>query len=335
MKNNLKVAITSLATALLILATLLPIVLAADSGTSDGTVTVTSATPTVTNLMLNTTAPANANNTALTVNTEYHLNFTVSDSNAMSDLHNVTIWMWNSGGGASQGDSDSEQNHLRFTWVESTDVWSEYPSASWWDYEANNIDPGTGDSSTSYTFRLAFDLPKVANYSNGGAPYDGWSVNVTAYDDSSNQGSATNVQFGVAYYAEISVTDSTHTFSGAPNSNDNPVSAGGDAKIDITVITNDDYHIEVKSENSTIQSAGTPADEFDVGNVTHYISDTVGSSVSLTTSYADLGGLTDQTAPTEEASAASGTVYLWVDIPDGQAAHSDYEYVLTIKITQA
>lgn len=305
--------------------------LAASEGDSDGTITVTSATPAISSVELwNEAEDTDKNNTALTVNLEYHLNFTVSDSNTMADLHNVTIWMWNSGGGTSKGDSNAERNHYTYTWTESTDTWASSPSG--FHDAADCKDPGTGGSETSYEFTLAYDLSKVGNYSNGGAPYDGWSINITAYDDSANEGSDTTGQFGIASYLDLTVTDSTHTFSGAPNSNDNAVSAGGDAKIDVSIITNYEFDVQVKSMNATVNSTGTPTDYFNIGNITHYGSDVAGSSVALTTSYVDVTGLTNQTPPTAEASPVTPGVYLWLDVPDGQAAHTDYTYTLRIQI---
>lgn len=316
---------------ILLLATLCAYEVFADSsGESEGTATVTSTIPEISGVMLNTTAPADANSTALTVNVQYNLNFTIADQNTMSDILNVTIRVWDTGT-ATENDTDDLTDHLTFHWVESTDTWTELPDGTWWDYEASNIDPGTGDGNSTYEFRLAFDLPKCGAYA--GATTD-WSVSIFVWDDSENPGSATgasSVCFGVAFYSEISITDATHGWSSlTPNTDDNQMDTP-DADLDFTVIANADWDAQGKGNATELikTGGGTP---IGLDNVTiHY--DTLGSSASLTTGYLDIGGLTGQSASTSETATATSCI-LWIDVPSGTEP-GDYEYMLAIQIIQA
>jgi len=320
-------------TMLCIIALIVGSVKAGSEGSSNGTVTVTSAVPTLSSVELWDSAEVtDKNNTALdSNNVEYHLNFTVSDSNTMKDLRNVTIIAWDNRGQI-EADSDSQRYHYTWTYVNSTDTWS-CPLSANYITTGNCADASGSLTSTSYEFRLAFKLSKVANYSNAGT-YNGWQVKIYVYDEANNtatfgQGTGGRIQFGVASYLYICVTDTTHTFSAAPNSTDTAVSAGGDSKVDFTVIANRVWKAQVKSNSATVNK--TVDIKFNIGNITQYGSDAVGSSDPLTTEYADVTGITSQAAPTDEASPSSKGVYLWVDIPNGQES-GDYTYTLYIQI---
>lgn len=305
---------------------LVPYALAGGSDTSDGTATVTSATPAITSPELwNMIETVDGNNTALTVSTEYHVNATIADANTMADLKNVTFLIWYNGtGGVARDAADAQRNHYTFTWVESTDTWA-CPLAAGYIVQTNCSDPGTAGVGSSYEFRLAFKLSKVGNYSNGGT-YTGWQINITVYDDSLNggtfgEGTGGRLQFGVASYFQLDIVDGTHTWSAAPNTADNAVSAGGDGKIDATVIANTIWKAQVEADGNLIKAP----DYIAIANLTHYGSDTVASSVPMTTSYEDVTGLTSQAPPTDEAAPVNADVWLWLDIPTGTPS-GDYLY---------
>jgi len=327
-----KQSLIGISVLILMFSLLVPYVLADASDTSDGTATVTSAVPAVSSPELwNMIETVDGNNTALTVSTEYHVNFTVSDANTMADLKNVTVLIWYNGtGGVGKTDVDAQRNHYTYTWVESTDTWA-CPLAAGYIVQANCSDPGTAGVGTSYEFRLAFKLSKVGNYSNG-AVYTGWQINITVYDDALNggtfgEGTGGRLQFGVASYFEINVVDGTHTWSAAPNTADNAVSAGGDGKIDATVIANTIWKAQVEADGNLMKAP----DYIAIANLTQYGSDTVGSSVPMTTGYADVTGLTTQAPPTDEAAPVNADVWLWLDIPTGTPS-GDYLYQFSEQI---
>jgi len=309
----------------------MPTALANSSGTSTGTATVTSTAPTISSVELwNMIETVDANDSALTVNTEYHLNFTVSDANTMADIKNVTIIAWDN---RSQvvTDADSQRYHYTWTWVNLTDVWACPLSANYIVTE-NYSDPNPAAlGEGSYEFRLAFKLSKVANYSNG-VTYDGWQFNIAVFDAALNQGTygvgtGGRTQFGVASYLEISITDVTHSWSAAPNTTNNVVSAGGDGKVDFTALTNRVWKAQVEGTQNLTKGD----DLIGLDNVTQYGSNVVGSSVPLTFEYADVTGITAQAAPADEASPTAVGVWLWLDIPTGTPA-GNYVYTLNIQV---
>jgi hypothetical protein len=299
-------------------------VLAQSSGTSEGTATVLSTSPSITSPELwNEAEDTDKNSTDLDVNTEYRLNFTVADSNQLGDLDNITIRIYHSVQ-STENASNQQIDHYSITWVESTDTWAIAPTG--YIDTGDCADPGTGSSSTSYEFRAAFDLSKVANHTSTGG--DTWKISIFVWDDSANADSDKTLMFDVAFYAEISITDTTHAWSSlSPSDTDQTVDGDGD--VDFTVITNAKFDIQAKGNQSYLQSAA--ADQINLGNLTiHY--DTLGSSVALTTSWADVGGLTDQSAPTDEGSATATYVTLWLDVPNVPAG--SYEYKLEIQVVE-
>lgn len=322
MKNAKKLAVLI---ALFLLAMNANAVYAQSSGESEGTATVTSAAPTFSNLELwNAAEDTNKNNTALSVNTEYHANFTIGDANTLADLDNVTARIWETNYATENG-SDAERNHYSITWVESTDTWASSPSG--FVVTGNCKDPGTASGSASYEFTMAFDLSKVANYT---AANTDWQISLFVWDDSDYADTNKTIMFGVAFYSEISVTDTTHAWSSLLPGDTNQV-VDGDGDIDFTVIANDDWDAQAKSNATVLISEN--ADEINIGNITiHY--NTEGSSVALTTSYADIGGMTAQAPPTAEASPVSTYCTIWLDVPNGTPIGS-YEYKLQLQIIQA
>ncbi len=306
------------------------------SGTSVGTATITSVAPTISSVELwNLAEDTDKNNTALDSNNiEYHLNFTVSTASTMTNLKNATIKAWDNRGQA-EIDADSQRYHYTWTWVESTDTWN-CPLSANYIATANCSDPGTGSALTTYEFRLAFKLSKVANYSNGGS-YDGWQFKIYVYDDAANtatygQGTGGRTQFGVASYLGVTITDTTHAWTADSNTADNAVSAGGDGKVDFTVVANRVWKARVESNQSALQGQGAIAGQYIViANVTQYGSDAVGSSIPLTTEYADVTGITSVAAPADEASPTQKGVYLWLDVPDATQP-GVYSYELSILV---
>jgi hypothetical protein len=309
----------------------IPTALADSSGTSTGTATVTSATPTISNIELwNMIETVDKNDTSLdSANIEYHLNFTVADTNTMSDIKNVTIIAWDNRGQAVT-DADSQRYHYTWTYVNSTDTWA-CPLAASYIVGANCSDPNPAAlGEGSYEFRLAFKLSKVANYSN--TSHDGWQFNVTVFDTAENKGTygsgtGGRTQFGVASYIEIGITDVTHAWSAAPNTVNNTLT--GDGHVDFTALTNRVWKAQVYGSTNLTKGS----DIIGLRNVTQSGSNDVDTSVELTFEYADVPGITAQAAPADEYSPTAVGVYLWLDIPTGTSA-GDYVYTLNIKIVE-
>jgi len=296
--------------------------LAATEGTSTGTATINNVAPSISSPEFwDSGEETNKNATALTVNTEYHVNFTVTDNSNLGQLHNVTIKMWESGY-STEGSSDAETKHYTFTWVESTDTWSSSPSG--FITTGGCKDPGTGSSATSFEFTLAFDLSKVANYTSSNTA---WKIKIYAYDDSGSSASDATLMYGVTFYSEISITDTTHGWTSLTPGDTNEQINSPDSDIDFTIVANANWKIQTKGSGALTSGSNTIA----LSNVKIH-KDTLGSAASLTISYADLGGLTNQSPPTSESGTATYCT-LWITVPNGTPP-GDYTYTLSLQIVQ-
>lgn len=323
--NKTKMSLATIAICLLVLMTVNAGVVYGDSsGESEGSVSILSANPSMAGPELWDSGEAqDKNNTALTVNTEYHLNFTISDDNTLADLDNVTLRVWDTSSAATENDTDAEQNHYTFRWYEANDTWTSSPSG--FVNTGNCKDPGTGSSETQYEFTCAFDLGKAAGYT---ANTDDWNISIFVWDDNNDFDAERSIVFGVAFYSEISVTDSTHTWGNLnPGDTDQTIT---DSPLNFDVIANAAWDVQAQANQSALVSG---SNQIGIGNITIH-KDTVGSSVSLTTSWTDIVGLTSQTASTEEASATSTYCTLWLDVPTGTPV-GDYKYKLELQVIQA
>jgi len=295
----------------------------ADTGTSSGTASVGNAAPTVTNSKIwDSTETTNKNNTELTVDTQYRINCTVTDNNQLYDLENVTFIIWEDNA-VDEGSSDSNFTHYRFKYINDTDTWDEIgPDGTGNSHLISGSCSDPADhTQTSGTFKLAWKLHKTGNHTGTNS----WKVKIYAYDGSSS-GSQQQIVFGVAYYVEITVDDSSHAWAGlTPGQTDVLITSPADQDIDITVTTNAKFNVQAKGSGALTSGPNT----IGLGNVTIH-KDTLGSSVSLTTNYANIGGLTSQNSGQNQAKSFK----LWIDVPSG-TPDGDYTYTLTVKVVEA
>jgi hypothetical protein len=292
-------------------------------GTSSGTATVGNAAPTVSSLGLWTVAPADANNTNLNVDTEYWANCTIGDNNQLYDIKNVTYYLWEDNE-VNVDSADSNVNHYTFAYLNATDAFDEIgPDGAGNSHlvSANCSDP-TDHSATSGEYKLAFKLHKTANYTASIS----WKVNITVYDGADATANAQSLVFGVNAYYELTVDDASHGWTSvAAGSNDNLIDSPGDGKIDVTCTTNNQFKLQAKGSGDLTKGSDT----IGLGNVTIH-KDTLGSSISLTMSYADIGGITSETRGESQAKSFK----LWIDIPSGTPSGA-YTYTLSVQITGA
>jgi len=184
-----------------------------------------------------------------------------------------------------------------------------------WIDTANCAYPDKSGTSGYYLFRVR--LAKSAAQSSQ------WALSACAYDSSGNVASENFTGITINAYSSLVVLggNSSHTWANAiQGTSDNLIDQGS---IYFNVTANFVYRIQAKGDGNLVN--GT--DYIGLGNVTIH-KDTLGSSVSLTTDYADVGGLTSQT-PGEDIMVS---VKLWLDVPAGQAL-KDYTYTLNIQIT--
>ena len=301
-----------------------PLIYADTEGTSTGSAEVGNVAPTITNLGLyNSAESSSVNDTAIDPWTEYHTNCTLTDSNTVADLVNVTWVIWEDTY-ADWDSADDVDNHFTLKYDQDTNTWSEVgPGSTHIVAGSCNCICDTDNTTNTGEFELAFKLDKVANYT--GASHT-WNINVTTFDSGDNSDTETDLIFGTNWYGEITVSDASHGWTGlSPGDDDILLTSPGDFDIDMTATANANFDIQAKA-NDTVLTDGTHT--FNIGNVTIH-EDTQGSSASLTTSYVDIGGLTDEDRGTDQAKACQ----LWISVPETQATGT-YEYELSLKVEQ-
>ena len=264
------------------------------------------------------------NETQLTVNTEYRVNFTVSDQDGMDDISYCYVKIWDTSTSSEDGAND-ENDHYTFKWDGAT--WSCLgPGAGFYKGGAGSASA----SLTQYEFYVGFNLSKVAQYSNAGPTYDGWKVTINASDTEANVDTETQcLGFGVAEYMEETGLSTTHSWDGLLQGSTNTALTTPVGKLTFTAIANRVWNATAKS-NATTAHVPSLGYTLGIGNVTFYSSDNVESSIPLTTNEQVIGTLDAQAVPSSE----SGTevyCYLWVDIPADQPPGA-YVYKLTITV---
>lgn len=299
--------------------TAIPIAYAATEGTSTGTATVGNATPTITSVSFTDTVPTSKDGQQIDVNTEYWAKASgVDDDNGITDLDYVKFIIW--GPSSTEGGADAEANHYTFTWTQATDTWAEVgPGASNEHLVIGNCeDPATlpGD------FRLAFKLDKIAEKTATAT----WTIKIIVMDDSAASATDATLTFGVNFYAEIVVDDSTHGWTGlSAEDNDVLITSPGDFDIDVTCTSNAAFDLQAKGSGALADNGNT----IPLVNVEIH-KDTLASAVGLTVSYVDIGGLTALSA----GSGVSHSFQLWISVPT-DTPPGDYVYTLSVQIVEA
>lgn len=292
-------------------------------GNSPGTAHVASAIPAITSPELwNLAEDTNENGQPITVSTEYHLNFTIADANTLADLDNVTIRFWLDGT-ATENDTDAEANHYSYTWVEATDTWASLTGAGYI-VQDNCEDPGTAGSVTTYEFRLGFKVSRVALY----ATASNWKVSIFVWDDSDNGDADQTLGCGIAFYAEIGMTDSTHEWTGLTPGVSINETVDGDGDIDFTVLANANWNATTKASGDLTKAPDT------IPLLDNLYFNKTGVAVNMETGYLDIPGLTNQNPPTAEASPTATNEVLYLCVPGGTPS-GDYTYTLYINIIKA
>lgn len=232
---------------------------------------------------------------------------TVTDIDGVADLKTVDIQVTT---------IDSKVFVLR--WTQSTNVFSE-------ESDTNGI--CTLDISGSQRVNIDSDTDRIEyKFQISVAAQTGYcSVQSTVVDDADaqDQDNYPN-EFTINFYSSITVTDSTHAWTGL-SPGDSQILVGDDGDIDFTITSNADFDIQAKSDGNLISGSNTIA----IANVKIHASD-LGGAISLTTSYADVPGLTAQT----RGEGLTKSLKLWLTVPLPQEDGA-YSYTLYVQVIQA
>ena len=318
-----KVVVGWIALAMLILASLSPatLVAAATSGSSSGSATVGNVAPTISSPQLTDTSSNSVAGSQIDVNVEYWVAFTVSDDNSLEDIDTIVIKIW--GPSSTEGGSDSEVNHYTFQYDQASDAWSEIgPDTGGSHLVLADCQDPSDQTQSSGTFRLAFKLAKIAERTTTAT----WTIKITVSDDSSASASDSSLTFGVNFYAELTVNDGSHGWSGLnPGATDVALTNPSDGDIDVTVTTNAAFNLQAKGSGDLTSGSNM----IPLSNVKIHAS-TLTSAVSLTTTYQNIPGLTSQPAGANQAKAFK----LWITVPNPCPAGT-YTYTLYVQVVEA
>ena len=239
------------------------------------------------------------------VNAYWWVNMTVSDPQLVADLKTIQIKV-----------TTSNAKTFTLLYTRGTDTFSEIADPDGICTQSGSVKVNV-DSDTDkvcFRFKITSTLAQKGNCD----------VEATIKD----QSDATDVdtytsKFSLNYYASIVVNDATHSWSSlSPGATDQALTSPADAGIDFTVDSNYGFNVQAKGN-------GNPTS----GGLSFLLSklkihkDTLGSASSLTTSYANVGGLTGLSL----GSSLSETLKLWASIPDPQPAGS-YTYTLSLQV---
>jgi hypothetical protein len=138
--------------------------------------------------------------------TEYRVDFTITDDNTLEDLTDVDVEVY-----YETQTVDAIRSHYTFTWIQGTNSWASSP--------AGYLDP-TNPSTTpasmtgaSFAFSLYFKLDGVAIPA---GTADKWNVKITATDDSAATDTDTSITpFQLNTYTELSLSSSSLDFGTA------------------------------------------------------------------------------------------------------------------------
>jgi len=219
-KNLSKIMKTVSLVILMLLSLTIVQIYAADTDTIDGTVTVGNAIPGIDTIVYVDSVGSVETNYDPDDTTIYGVKVTISDTNTLADIKNVTFYLYEDGThNADYADVPANGYDLiNISWTESTGTWEtlQQGSNTLWT-EQTSVDPGVASGLGTFDFIFRFDISKVAWADTT------WNASVVVFDDQE----ATNSTGGVGFvemnsYFELDIVELTFTW-GTVSTNDKNV----------------------------------------------------------------------------------------------------------------
>jgi len=241
------------------------------------------------------------------VDVDAWVNMTVSDANLVADLNVVMIAV-----------TTSDSKTFNLSWTQATNAFAET-------LDASGVCTLNSTSSVRANVDSNTDLISFFFKISSGAQSGNCNVKTTTTDDAGLSDVDTyTAEFTIAFYSQISVTTVAHTWTNATAGVTSQLVDG--SFVNFTVTSNAVFSIQAKGSGSLTNVSYT----IGLGNVTIH-KDTLGSAISLTTTYANVGGWTSQSM------GASLALYvkLWLTVPSTTEPWLDFTYILYIQVTEA
>ena len=279
--------------------------------------------------------------TAATPGNSYWIKITISDVNTMDDIKTITIWLYydtnNSKVGAiPAGDTDPSSyvilKYVRSPFTDQPGTWKFYDatgneigtSFGTWQI-VNQSDPETWDQSTG-TFGVEIVVGKTAHEANDGRVTGDWDFQAKVVDKENLESNVyTGYGYTVNWYGEIWVTQTFAFGTVNPESSNNALQSPETGYLDVYVISNGDYDVNVKSDENwtgvndntrkvSVVTSSPGAKQILLKINTNNDPSTAGAIQTTYTAW-----LSNQAGPTSDGDAANGQgahhyAYLWLDV---------------------
>ncbi len=279
--------------------------------------------------------------TTMNPTNSYWLDIEITDANSIDDVASITVKLFydtNAGTVGTEPDSTDSKNYVILKYTRSAgsgtsgswefvDEGGNGQGTSYGSWQIVDSEDPTDWTATSGTFSVEFKVGKVAHEADG--TNDDWDIKITAEDSASNSGSNSGSSYSMQWYGEISAGDASFDFgSTSLGSTDVAIVTPSDHNVDLTVISNGNYKIQVKASDATGSNdywvgnnfgghANIVTSDPGSGEIRLKVDDDSDHTSGLVTippqsqGYADW--LTSQTGPTEE-SGDTVHAYMLLDI---------------------
>lgn len=286
--------------------------------------TLENVAPIINQLRLSTTG-STENITTIDVFVWYDWEANITDTDTLLDIYNLTIRIMNNPSQSIAEDTPdfNATKEYWFRYLNIADTWEWYSGSTWtstsdWLDAGNCAYPTKTGTNGWYLFRVKLNKIAIKSAS--------WHFSALVYDSADNNANKNFSSITVNGYAEIVVVTTTHTWTNIqPDTQDNLIDEGS---ITINVTCNYTFDLEAQSNSSYLIDAET--NQIGIGNITIH-KDTLGSSISLTISWADILGLTSL-PPCNEVNTQY-SFKLWLDVPVATEP-GDYQYKCEVRVTE-
>lgn len=263
---------------------LIPIGFITGEDSSGGGVTINNASASINSVVV----PSSVD-----VDTYFFINTSVSDSNTLNDITNITYKIYNSNDSSWDG-TDDLTKHYTITYINSTDTFTSNPSG--YVDSGGSIVPSDKTQVTG-VYKAKFKFSTVAHYVG-----NYWYVRVEVKD---GEGSdvTTSSAFSINKYFSVDISEASFSFgSTSVPSTDNPITTPASGYLTVTAIANYNYTLQLKRSTwSSLDSKFT-------------ITRDSGGGTIITTSY--VNWMVNQ-APCTTESGVSENLPLFLDVTSG------------------
>ena len=281
--------------------------------------------------------------TQITPQTEYALKITVSDSNTLQDISEITVIIFydtDSNGVGIPPSTDSPQQRATYTWTPSGGWRLTGPLGSSWTINGTGSRQPTDLTAITGDWWLHFTPAKTAHEAGGTTD---WDITIKVKDSSGATAEIGKYGYAMNWYGEITANAAQFSFGTvSPGIQNKPIEKVDGTPTDhiaVTVTANGNYRILVKADSTWTTPEGYQAtldidNMLDDGEFELYTSVNGTPTTKVVSSSTTVQGWDGLTGPTSEA-GSQHTSYWWITLaPDGLMVGT-YTGTITYVLSQA